>query len=105
MSIKRQKKRQPDLAMDDLVSTSNTAGVDEITLPLASRYHPTRKELKRPRNHAVPVLDVLVDDLNHQKLLLVLPLLREIDSPDFESIPEVLDLVGQTLEVRPIIVD
>lgn len=51
----------------------------------------------------MPVLDVLVDNLNDQKLLLVLPLLREIDSPDFQSIPEVLDLVQQTLEVRSIL--
>ncbi|KIO18908.1 hypothetical protein M407DRAFT_31417 [Tulasnella calospora MUT 4182] len=51
-----------------------------------------------PRNHAVPVLDILVDNLDDQKLLLVLPLLREINSPDFDSIPEVLDLVQQTLE-------
>ncbi|KAG9041186.1 hypothetical protein FS837_012635 [Tulasnella sp. UAMH 9824] len=54
-----------------------------------------------PRNHAVPVLDVLVDNLDDQKLLLVLPLLRRVNSPDFESVPEVLDLIQQTLEAGP----
>ncbi|KAG8920047.1 hypothetical protein FRC01_000951 [Tulasnella sp. 417] len=51
-----------------------------------------------PRNHAVPVLDVLVDNTNDQKSLLILPLLRVIDNPELESIPEALDLIEQTLE-------
>ncbi|KAG8900079.1 hypothetical protein FRC00_014634 [Tulasnella sp. 408] len=51
-----------------------------------------------PRNHVVPLLDILEDNVDDEKLLLVLPLLREIQHPHFESIPEALDMIQQTLE-------
>lgn len=52
------------------------------------------------RNHCTPVLDVLdaPDDESHQ--IIVAPLLRPYDDPPFETIGEVLDFVGQILEVN-----
>ncbi|KAG8918096.1 hypothetical protein FRC01_002042, partial [Tulasnella sp. 417] len=51
-----------------------------------------------PRNHAIPVLDVLRDVVHTDSVLLVLPLLRHTTYPSISSVSEALDLVGQTLE-------
>ncbi|KAG8920048.1 hypothetical protein FRC01_000952 [Tulasnella sp. 417] len=51
-----------------------------------------------PRNHAIPVLDVLRDVVRPDSVLLVLPLLRHTTYPSISSVSEALDLVGQTLE-------
>lgn len=52
-----------------------------------------------PRNHAVPLLDVLQDVVKPDTVLLVFPLLRHITDPAIASVSEALDLVDQTLEV------
>lgn len=52
-----------------------------------------------PRNHAVPLLDVLEDLRDPQHAVIVLPLLRQINKPSFASVKECLDFIGQTLEV------
>lgn len=53
-----------------------------------------------PRNHCVPLLDTFVDDCDPKHCFLVMPLLQSFDSPDFESVDEVIEFVRQTLEVN-----
>jgi len=48
------------------------------------------------RNHAVPLLDLLVGEEDHD--FLVMPLLRHFDDPRFLYVEEVVDFVCQTLE-------
>ncbi len=50
------------------------------------------------RNRAVPLLDLLVGEEDHD--FLVMPLLRHFDDPRFLYVEEVVDFVRQTLEVR-----
>ncbi|KAG8914067.1 hypothetical protein FRC01_004240, partial [Tulasnella sp. 417] len=53
---------------------------------------------KDPRNHAIPLLDVINDPVVSNTVILVLPLLRLINSPPPSSVGECIDLVNQTLE-------
>ncbi|KAG8990792.1 hypothetical protein FRB94_013099 [Tulasnella sp. JGI-2019a] len=53
---------------------------------------------KDPRNHAVPLLDILEDVDDPEHAILVLPLLRRLDSPGLASIREGVALIEQTLE-------
>ncbi|KIO26729.1 hypothetical protein M407DRAFT_243622 [Tulasnella calospora MUT 4182] len=53
---------------------------------------------KDPRNNAIPLLDVIDDPVIPHSVILVLPLLRSIDSPPPSSVGECLDLVDQTLK-------
>lgn len=54
-----------------------------------------------PRNHAVPILEVIQDDEDLSISYLVMPFLRPIDNPAFESVDELLDFGDQILEVVP----
>ncbi|KAG9022479.1 hypothetical protein FRB95_014729 [Tulasnella sp. JGI-2019a] len=54
--------------------------------------------LKDPRNHAVPLLDILEDADDPEHAILVLPLLRRLDYPGPASIRECAALIEQTLE-------
>lgn len=56
--------------------------------------------LKDPRNHCVPILDVIREESLPHMELLVMPLLRPFDKPPFFSVDEMLDFMKQTLEVR-----
>ncbi|KAG8869656.1 hypothetical protein FRB97_004377 [Tulasnella sp. 331] len=51
-----------------------------------------------PRNHSLPLLRVLYDDKDPESAILVLPVLRRMDSPRPVSIRECVALVEQTLE-------
>ncbi|KAI0310990.1 hypothetical protein OF83DRAFT_1088003 [Amylostereum chailletii] len=51
-----------------------------------------------PRNHSVPVLDVFQDDEDPRISYMVMPFLRRMDSPEFETVGEVVDFVDQILE-------
>lgn len=52
-----------------------------------------------PRNHCLPVLDVLKNDDDPEHVILVIPWLRRIDSPEPASVRECVDFIQQTLEV------
>lgn len=59
------------------------------------------KELRDdPRNHCVPILDVLPDSENEDQSILVMPFLRKYNCPEFETVYNVTDYVDQMLEVR-----
>ncbi|KAG8921517.1 hypothetical protein FRC00_008539, partial [Tulasnella sp. 408] len=62
------------------------------------RYLSTEELQNNPRNHALPLLDVLEDPSDPDYAILVLPLVRRIDVPEPASVRESVDLVEQTLE-------
>jgi len=53
-----------------------------------------------PRNHSVPLLQVIDDPDDDTKSYLVMPLLRPADHPPFDHVKEIVDFVDQLLEVR-----
>lgn len=54
---------------------------------------------KDARNHCVPILEVLTDPEDSSISFLVMPLLRYIDQPEFDTVGCILDFVEQLLEV------
>lgn len=57
-----------------------------------------------PRNHSVPILEVIDDSANPTKSYLVMPLLRAADDPPFDHVKEIVDFVDQMLEVCPCLI-
>jgi len=53
-----------------------------------------------PRNHCVPVIEVIDDPEHDTKSYMVMPFLRSADDPPFQSVKEIVDFVDQVLEVR-----
>lgn len=51
-----------------------------------------------PNNHCVPIYDVLQVPEDHDIIILVMPYLRNYDSPAFETIGETVDFFGQALK-------
>jgi len=51
-----------------------------------------------PRNHCVPIYDVLQDPQEEDTVFLVMPLLRDSQDPPFDTIGEVLDYIEQITE-------
>ena len=54
---------------------------------------------KDPRNHCVPVLDIIRDREDPATSFLVMPFLRWVDDPQFDTVGSILDCVHQLLEV------
>ena len=52
-----------------------------------------------PRNHCVPILDLVPAPNGEPMTYVVMPLLRYIDKPPFETVEEVLECGEQLLEV------
>lgn len=52
-----------------------------------------------PRNHCVPILDIMPDVDDPNMSYIVMPFLRYVDSPPFVSVENILDCVDQLLEV------
>jgi hypothetical protein len=52
-----------------------------------------------PRNHCVPILEILHIPDDEEQLFLVMPLLREHDDPRFDTIGEVVEFFQQILVV------
>ncbi|CDO76263.1 hypothetical protein BN946_scf184470.g21 [Trametes cinnabarina] len=51
-----------------------------------------------PCNHSVPIIDVLRDPADDTAVFIVMPFLKRIDDPPFESVGNVLDCCEQFLE-------
>ncbi|KAH8103562.1 kinase-like domain-containing protein [Cristinia sonorae] len=69
---------------------------DSIELKIARMLSPTVKP--NPNNHCVPILDMIPDPLNPQNIILVMPSLRPCNNPDFDTVEEIMDFIGQTIE-------
>ena len=52
-----------------------------------------------PRNHSVPILDIFKDEEDDTISYMVMPFLRLIHNPDFETVDDVVRFVDQILEV------
>lgn len=76
--------------------------VDITTHPnevkIASRLGSTESR-KDGRNHCVPIISILSDELDTRYQYIVMPVLRPFNEPDFTSVGEVIEFVDQTLEV------
>ena len=55
---------------------------------------------KDPRNHCVPILDIIVDTEDPSISYMVMPFLRHVDDPPFDTVGSVLECMEQLLEVR-----
>lgn len=53
-----------------------------------------------PRNHCLRVLEVLTNEDDPEHVILVMPWLRRLDSPQPASVRKCVDFVQQTLDVR-----
>ncbi|KAI0773720.1 hypothetical protein C8Q74DRAFT_1316758 [Fomes fomentarius] len=64
--------------------------------------HLTSQELRNdPRNHCVPVLDVFTDAQDPGMAYIVMPFLRHIDDPGFDTVGSILTCVDELLRVWP----
>ena len=52
-----------------------------------------------PRNHCVPVAKVFQDHKHQNVSYIVMPFLRPVDTPPFESVKEIIKFTDQILEV------
>lgn len=59
----------------------------------------TEEMRKDPRNHCVPIIEVIKDPNDQTTSYMVMPLLRHSGMPLFEYIIESVDFVDQVLEV------
>ncbi|KAG8998060.1 hypothetical protein FRB90_012389 [Tulasnella sp. 427] len=61
-------------------------------------YFASEQLRDNPRNHCLPLFEVLSNEADPEYVILVLPWLRRIDSPEPVSVRECVDFVQQTLE-------
>lgn len=59
----------------------------------------TKKLREDPKNHCVPIIEVIDDPDNDSLSYMIMPLLRIADSPPFQYVKEIVDFVDQILEV------
>lgn len=52
-----------------------------------------------PRNHCVPVINIFEDSQNPELLYLVMPFLRPMIDPPFQTVREIMEFTNQILEV------
>ncbi|KAF7312510.1 Protein kinase domain-containing protein [Mycena indigotica] len=79
-----------------------------ILKSVSTRMHPHEVKIARlfsspplaenPRNHCVPIFDVLQDPEDADKQIIVMPRLIEMDRPLFETVGEVVDCFRQIFE-------
>ncbi|KAF5375074.1 hypothetical protein D9758_000101 [Tetrapyrgos nigripes] len=67
---------------------------DELRVGL---YFSSEETIANPRNHCVPIYDVLAVPGKEQDII-VMPLLRPFSKPDFDTVGEVLDFIRQIFE-------
>ena len=65
-----------------------------------SQYFSSDALRSDPRNHCVPVIDTLNVPDDPDLSILVLPLLRKCNSPDWSTIGELVSFLIQIIEVR-----
>ena len=71
---------------------------DSAELDIARRFS-LPEYRSDPRNHCVPILDVIPDADDPTMSYIVMPFLRYVDNPPFVSVENILDCVDQLLEV------
>lgn len=76
---------------------STSTHPDEVEI---GRFFATEPLASHPKNHCVPLLQVLSIPDDPDNVLLVMPFLRTFDDPPFNTVGEVVDALKQVLEVR-----
>ena len=71
-------------------------GSREITI---ARSLSSPDNLSNVDNHCVPILDYFDDMADERKGILIMPLLRRFNNPNFIFISEVVEFVRQTIRV------
>lgn len=64
-----------------------------------TRYFSTEPIASHPRNHSVPLYEVLDVPGDDESVILVLPLLRPYDNPPMNSVGEAVEFLRQIFEV------
>lgn len=87
------------------VSTGETVMLKRISRSMhsheidISRFFSTKPLASHPRNHCIPLHDVLDIPEEDDAALLVIPLLRAFDNPRLKSIGEAIEFFRQIFEV------
>lgn len=63
------------------------------------RYLNEEPQKSDPRNHCVPLLDTLYPSDDKAHVMIVSPILRQYDDPEFDTVGEALDSIREILEV------
>lgn len=63
------------------------------------QYLMSEERAQDPRNHCVRILDVLQDPLDPEKKIIVMPLLKLFNRPEFTTVGEVVAFLKQAIEV------
>lgn len=72
------------------------ADIDEA---LILQYFSEEPQSSDPRNHCIALLDALKIPNDHLHAIVVLPVLRPYDNPEFDTIGEGLDFLRQVMQV------
>ena len=80
-----------------LKSISRTKFPYEVEIATMFSSEPLKSD---PKNHCIPIFEVLDVPNNEDKQILVMPLLRAYDSPRFQSVGEAMEFIRQMFEVR-----
>ena len=59
----------------------------------------TKEMLADPRNHCIPVIEIIEDPDDDKLSYMVMPLLRHVNYPPFGCMKEIVDFVDQVFEV------
>lgn len=86
--------RISDGALVSLKKVSATVHPYEVDI---GRFFCSEEMASYPDNHCVPLWDVLEDPSEDKVLILVMPLLRSCNDPEFETIGEVVDFIRQLI--------
>ena len=63
-------------------------------------YFSTEPLASHPRNHCVPIYEVLDVPDDENEVIIVMPFLREYNDPRFKSVGEAVEFFRQIFEVR-----
>lgn len=88
--------RISDGTLVSLKKVSATVHPHEVDI---GRFLCSEEVASHPENHCVPLWDVLEDPSEDKVLILVMPLLRSCNDPEFETIGEVVDFIRQLITV------
>lgn len=70
-----------------------------LEVEIGSRLFSSPQHAGNPRNHCVPIVDVLQDPDDLDKQIIVMPRLVPFDFPAFDTVGEVVDCFRQIFEV------
>ena len=88
------------ISTGELVMLKRISKILHPTETEITRYFSTEPIASHPRNHSVPLFEVLGIPGNNDDVILVIPLLRPYDNPPMNSVGEAVEFFRQVFEVR-----